>query len=941
MFDELYTTVKNRYGAANASMGMADWIALNTTLNSKRFGYEGYEFQRAIADDMHPDLTVKKCSQVGLALALDTPVPTNTGWTTMGDVKVGDRLFDENGKLCTVTYVSPIYQDRACFEIEFDDGEVIVADGNHRWYVEADRAFDISGNYAGKGRPAEGAEMFKSGVLTTNQIHLFHKHGDRNRFAIPNTQPLDLPEKDLPIDPYYLGVWLGDGNTYASVVTAHEDDAKQLVPVLQERGFECAESSRKASTLQLNVRFPDQRRPGRGTPNSPSWVLKQMGLLGQTKHIPNEYLRASAYQRTELLSGLLDTDGTITKNGRVSFYNTNTALVVGVAELARSLGYKTRTRWRQPTEQGFGGKLTLAEVSFVAYDDSDLFNLPRKADRLKVRSEGRPSEALRRRIVSVRSTDTVPVRCLTVDSPNHLFLAGAGMIPTHNTEVQIRKFLGILARKNGTKGIFSLPSEKMYARIYNGRLKPIIDADEVFNPDTGVKPIRNRDMIQLRNSFGYITACSEGDATSISADFLFHDEVDLSPQEILALYQSRLQNSDMKVTQKFSTPTFNGFGIDRSYAMTDQREYMAQCEACNHWQIPLFQPKSVFIENFKFDVQSFTELSPEQIGLLDLDSSYVRCENCGRRLNLADPSRREWVATYPGRTLFRGYQVRPFSTSRLPPSYIFRQLAKYLEDSFPRGFYNTVLGEPHSDGQAEIQRSDVEACMKGAAIPNISDGTACFMGIDVGFTCHITISYDDAAGIPHFVLFEDVHISQLEERVAQLRKIYNIVQGVIDRFPYTTIADTLRETTSSLIMPAQYRGNAALSSQKNELGIITHYSVNNNNLFERMHSAISNHKMVISGYTNHRETLLAHLSDMKRNYDKDIGEILWQKNTGNDHFFHSMAFNLLGRRICEHLFQSGGNGQHFSSAVGIVDWADTGSSLMPDKGAKRLSRLGV
>ena len=174
-----------------------------------------------------------------------------------------------------------------------------------------------------------------------------------------------------------------------------------------------------------------------------------------------------------------------------------------------------------------------------------------------------------------------------------------------------------------------------------------------------------------------------------------------------------------------------------------------------------------------------------------------------------------------------------------------------------------------------------------------------------------------------------------------MRKIYNIVQGVIDRFPYTTIADTLRETTSSLIMPAQYRGNAALSSQKNELGIITHYSVNNNNLFERMHSAISNHKMVISGYTNHRETLLAHLSDMKRNYDKDIGEILWQKNTGNDHFFHSMAFNLLGRRICEHLFQSGGNGQHFSSAVGIVDWADTGSSLMPDKGAKRLSRLGV
>lgn len=509
------------------------------------------------------------------------------------------------------------------------------------------------------------------------------------------------------------------------------------------------------------------------------------------------------------------------------------------------------------------------------------------------------------------------------------------------TEVQIRKFLAVLARNNGKAGIFSLPNEKMFTRIYNGRLKPIIDSDAIFNPDVGIKPVRSRDMVQIRNSFGYLTACTEGDATSISADFLMHDEVDLSPQEILALYQSRLQNSDMKITQKFSTPTFTGFGIDRAYAVTDQREYMIKCSCCNHWQTPRFEPKFVHIEDYRFDVQRFEDLAPEQINLLDLDSSYVRCESCSRRLDLGDWANREWVATFPGRTLFRGYQVRPFSTSRLPPQYIFRQLSKYQEDGFIRGFHNTVLGEPYSDEGAQIQRSDIEMCMKDPKIPTMSSGTACFLGIDVGFTCHITVSFDDDAGIPHFVLFDTVPILQLEQRIAELRKMYNIVQGVIDRFPYTTIADTLRETTGSLIMPAQYRGNAAVVAQKDELGMITHYSVNNTQLFERIHSAITNHKMVIEGYTSQKETVIAHLTDMKRDINRDTSEIFWQKNSGHDHYLHSMAFNMLGRRVCEHMFHAGGNSQQFSMAFGSMDWMGKVSDLTPDKGAKRVSRLGA
>lgn len=930
MFNELYTTVKNRYGTGNATHGMADWIAANTTLNNRQFTFEHYQFQKAIADDMHPDMSVKKCSQVGLALDLATPIATPTGWTTMGALKVGDTVFDDVGKPTRVNFVSEVFIDHPCYDVEFDDGSVLRADENHRWLVKTHRGpFNTTGVFQGHGRPRKEDGYCNEGVVSTKFLA---ENRHLTTFFVSNASPLDLPSRELPLDPWVLGLWLGDGHSYSARLTTHEDDRSEIESELIRRGY----GLRHIGKLENEIRIGDKSIYHR---------LSALGVI-KNKHIPLQYLRASREQRLDVLRGLLDTDGTITKRGRISFYNNNPELVAEVEGLVASLGLKTRTRWRfnAPSVMKNGQVITprkpVGEVSFVAACTTPLFNLPRKAER-QVGAGHRPRFTQHRTIVDVRKTLSVPTRCIQVDAPSHLFLAGTAMIPTHNTEVQIRKFLAVLTRHNGISGIFSLPNEKMFTRLYNGRLKPIIEADSVFNPTTGIKPTRSKDMTQIRNSFGYLTACTEGDATSISADFLMHDEVDLSPQDILSLYQSRVQNSDMKITQKFSTPTFSGFGIDTAYGRTDQREYLCRCSACNHWQIPSFEPRFIHIDDFKIDVSKFDELTSQQIEVLQLDTAYVRCERCSRRLDLGNPDMREWVATYPLRTLFRGYQVRPFSTSRLSPSYIFRQLAKHLDEQTMRHFRNTVLGEADSDANSQIQRESVEACMTTPGIQDVPDGTPCFIGIDVGFTCHITISFDDHAGIPHFVLFEAVPIAQLEQRVSELKKIYNIIQGVIDRFPYTTVADTLRETTGSLIMPAQYRGTAAIVAQKDELGMITHYSVNNANLFDRLQSAINGQKMVISGYLNQREILISHLTDMKRDELPEKGEVIWRKNSGNDHYFHSMAFNLLGRRICEHLFHSGSNGLNFSSAFSGADWLQSGTALMPGKGAARISRLGA
>lgn len=486
------------------------------------------------------------------------------------------------------------------------------------------------------------------------------------------------------------------------------------------------------------------------------------------------------------------------------------------------------------------------------------------------------------------------------------------------TETQLRKYLGLLTRNDGISGIFSLPNEDMFKRVYKTRIKPILDRDEIFNPETETKPIRSTGLVQIRDSFGYITGCGEDDATSIPADFLMHDELDLSPEEMIVLYQSRLQNSQMRITQKFSTPTFLGYGIDKDYKLTDQREYEIRCSGCNHWQIPLFNRKFVHCPEFdQLDLAEFTDLTAEVIASMDFSETHVKCERCHKPLDLADPDLREWVARHPSRTNFRGYYVRPFTSGRLSPAYIFGQLAKYQKDGYIRRFYNTVLGQPFTSPEAQVQREDVEACMKS---PNVPDVTApCYLGIDVGFQCHITVSHDDENGNPVWDLFETVPIARLESRIAELRKVFPIIQGAIDRFPFEPTAAALRDFTQGLVMPIQWRGNAALQPHKDELGVLTHYSANPTQVFDRIQTAFSQRKMVIRGYTHLRETVITHVCDMVRDESPDASaEATWKKTSGNDHYFHSMAFNMLARRICEHMYQTQSGVTATSSTVGGI-----------------------
>lgn len=895
LYEDFLSRINRKFAEDSEQMPMSAYIEANTHLRKKPFSFDGYEFQRKIVDDLHLDLSVIKCSQVGLALALDTPVPTPSGWATMGELQVGDQVFDEQGRPCHVEYVSPVYKDHKCFGITFDDGNYIVADANHRWFVESDRPFNETEFHTGRGRPRR--DMKRSGILKTERIaEAYTRHHGRHVFAIPNTAPLQTDDQPLPIDPYFLGLWLGDGNLHASVITTHISDAENLQDNLKERGLFTRTSSVRNDVIQLWVGKKGQVK---GV-STLSYRLKTLGLLGQRKFIPTQYLRASEHNRRELLRGLLDSDGSVTKRGRVSFHNTCQALVEGVEDLVCSLGYKSRTRWRTPvkTSNKIQGKSPIAEVSFVAYADEQIFGLKRKQIRIGTASKGRPTEALRRRIVHVEEAPTVPVRCISVNSPSHLFLAGKGMIPTHNTEVQIRKFLAFLKRTNSINGIFSLPNDEMYKRVSKTRIRPIVDEEEVFNQhEPSKKPVRSMDLYQIDDSFGFITGGKEGDATSINADIMFNDEVDLTDQEILALYGSRLQGSDIKMRQGFSTPTFESYGIDSAYKASDQHEYLCRCTKCNHWNMPVFTPNFIRIPGLPADLNDLSEIDPDIAAGLDLENAFVMCEHCGAPLDLGNPELREWVPRHPSRKS-RGYWVRPFATPRLTVDYIVRQLLDYKRKNSMRRWYNTVLGEPYNDANARLSIPEIEAVMKGEGKPDVSSEVPVAIGVDVGQTCHVVLA---SLGLPIPYVFDWLQVpsDELRDTIANLRERYNIVAGGMDLNPYAPLAREIRDASNSIIMPIEYATSpsaAPITLVKDELDNVTHVRSNRTGIIDAVVGDIRNQKILFMGYGTKKSIIMTHLQDMVR-VELPEQPAKWVKLTGDDHFFHALGYLKHALRI--------------------------------------------
>lgn len=406
----------------------------------------------------------------GKLLDINTLIPSVCGWIRMGDIKVGDIIFDEKGKQCNVICVEPITTDKT-FLLKFSDGSEIVAGSSHKWVTEtiADREalFKRTDEYRlkrrlkrekrGTGkrldvvlRNSEKKYDYKPvipSIKTTEEIvnTLFIKK--RVNHSIRVCDPIELPERDLLIDPYVLGAWLGDGTSKAGSITGIDDG---IFDEIRNAGFVVTDHADIKNKGILGLQK----------------LLKELGVYGN-KHIPKEYLRASIDQRLSLLQGLMDTDGYCDKRGQCEFTNINKRLIDEVEELICSLGIKVVVCEGIAMLNGVshGKKYRLKFLSSLP-----VFRLKRKLDRQKL--ENFRGTHNRRYIVSATEIDEVPMRCIAVDSESHLYLAGKTFIPTHNTDLM----LGVAYHNHDNSIIF----RKEYPQ-----LKGIIDRSKTILRNIG------------------------------------------------------------------------------------------------------------------------------------------------------------------------------------------------------------------------------------------------------------------------------------------------------------------------------------------------------------------------------------------------------------------------------------------------------------------------
>ena len=500
-----------------------------------------------LTNGLHPGQMVIVAARPGCgkALALDTPLPTPTGWTTMGEVAVGDRLLGSDGRPTTVVAATKVMTERRCYEITFSDGTRVVADGEHLWratsraargaaverkqpvyyFPEAQRARVVRlaeevqvadddfvtmtdlvaevgidfrqvlhtvGREVGPvsfvllaavGEPQPRrqivyprAQMLRaladrlsrpkgswsavihSAVVTTAQLaETVRLRDGRCNWAVAVAEPIDLPEAVLPVDPYTLGAWLGDGHSASARVTTADAEivariaaaGYRVVPVAPMTYSVQADRCRECGCKMPSGRFAPACGHGR---SSLQQDLRRIDLLNN-KSIPDEYQRASIPQRRALLAGLLDTDGTVGYQGQVQYVSTNSQLAHDVAELTAGLGYRPAIHTK--TVRGrTAASSTAYEIVFSC--DDDVFGLARK--RLKHRS-ARASDRSRsghRYVTEVRRVDSVPVRCVQVDNADHTYLVTRAMVPTHNSTLALDLARSASIKNSLTSVIFSL-----------------------------------------------------------------------------------------------------------------------------------------------------------------------------------------------------------------------------------------------------------------------------------------------------------------------------------------------------------------------------------------------------------------------------------------------------------------------------------------------------
>jgi len=379
---------------------------VRTMTEAMRFTYENSEFlkkyipeckfndTRWVLTNLDGESLVVRCYGAE-AIPLTNKLYTDNGTITMKEVEVGDKIFGADGKLTTVIQKSKIF-NKSMYRIKLLDGRYIDVTEDHiNAIYEAVRKYN-----------PDRIEYIPKNITTKELLQCNLKlTSGANRFFIKNCEPLEYTKKELPIDPYTLGLLIGDGQMKRSVLTCHKNDLETYIKNIPYNISKI--QIQRQNTCSFTIK---------GLTNK----IKDLNLytVGNNKYIPSIYLCGSIEQRLSLLQGLMDTNGTIdTKN--VSSYSSNSLqLLEDVKSLVLSLGGTAKISITK----------TKCKKNFIKLN-MPMFRLRRKANRQKM------NKRVFQPIISIESIDTVPTQCIAVDNSERQYITN-DYFRTHNTGIR-------------------------------------------------------------------------------------------------------------------------------------------------------------------------------------------------------------------------------------------------------------------------------------------------------------------------------------------------------------------------------------------------------------------------------------------------------------------------------------------------------------------------
>lgn len=480
--------------------------------------------------------------QNGKALDATTPILTpDRGFIQIGDLVVGDRVMHPAGHPVLVVAVSEVMSDRPCYRVTTVDGRSVVADRDHLWTVTDKRRGRSSG-------PAKGPRVrwFEDRTLTTGEmldegLSRYISGGrttvcggkryevNEYRFKLPSVAPLETESRSLPIDPYILGAWLGDGTSVHASLTCALGDVEHWMAAIAESGFVPVAHFPPERAVRIGITCTPG--PGRQS-RSFGGALRRLGLLGN-KHVPDTYLSASLPQRLALLQGLMDTDGSLNR-GQAEFVSTEQRLAEAVLFLARSLGWRaTIHEFRTKIDRRDCGPGWRIHFTPKASDGAIPFRMTRKASKVGAKDGGAGRTTLA--VASIEPVESRPVRCIQVASPDGLFLAGRDLIPTHNSQLLVSRALAG-ALLFGEKKIVVSAHQQDTARESFAKLMEIVEAEgngwlrERIRPN-GIIQALNREMVKFKSGATIQFKARTGSGSKgFSSDCLMLDEAQILSQ---------------------------------------------------------------------------------------------------------------------------------------------------------------------------------------------------------------------------------------------------------------------------------------------------------------------------------------------------------------------------------------------------------------------------